>query len=746
MEEKILELLKKSRKAISIEDLLEKLEMKTSAEREKAKKTVQKLILNYKVYCTPNLNLRLMSKTSFKIGYFYKDKKGNGTVSVISTYEDKEGKNIVKQEKYKIKDNKDALDGDEVLIDVNYKDKTARVNKIISRNINNVIGKVYKIGESYFVKPSNLKKADLTIAIEEGQWEEGISVKVELIDQRADNFYTGKIIKVFDQKDAPKQKILLEAIKCGMPEGFSKESEEQLKNIPISVRKEDFIGRRDLTKWKIFSIDGKATKDRDDCISLDKLPNGHVLLGVHIADVAYYVPENSPIDKDAFLKGTSYYFGGGVEPQLPPKLSNGICSLDAGENRLTKTVLIEYDEDGNIVSREIFKSVIKSKAAMNYEDVNKFLMEGKPVPEYEPYYDTLLEAKKLSEKLYQKRIENGAMLFDEVEVDFEYDEEKNPIDVTYRYQGVSEKIIEEFMIAANRSIGELLNKQNLPCIYRVHGKPNQKDLGSYLKFLSLIGISYPKSGDRNNIFLQALTSCIKDDKISPQVRQFLNRELIKCMDEAKYSTKNKGHYGIGSTWYSHFTSPIRRLADYGINRILDECYFETDLTRKTKNIKKWQEQAVIYAEQANKMEHVEEEVERRIDAINKARLLSNYIGQEFEGTIIEITGGGIKVQLDNLLIGYIRFRNLPGIYEFDKEHLTLLSLNSLENYYIGDRLKLQLFDTNIEKGFVDFKVIEKISENNYYQKNYTEEERKAASKKVKLKIRRNNNNRSQYYY
>lgn len=753
----IIEALKKVKmgKSISLERLMEKLNIKTPEELEELKKMIEELISEYKVYRidspTPEekeeekAKYKAMAKTNFRKGIFHKYRDGRGKVYVTTSYE-KNGETIVKEEKFIIPtgDNK-ALHGDEVLIEVDKKTKTAEIKKIIKRDINSIVGEVYREGSSYFVKSLDKKYDNLIVALE-GEHVEGNIVSVELTEQRADNFYMGNITGIFQHKDDPKEAILLEAFKCGMPEGFSKESKEQLKYIPTKVKEEDFMGRKDFTDWEIFSIDGKDTKDKDDCISIKKLSNGHVILGVHIADVAHYVPENSPIDKDAFIKGTSYYFGGCVEPQLPRELSNGICSLNDGENRLTKTILIEYDEYANVISRGICRSVINSKIGMNYEDVNKFLNEGILVPEYEKYQDTLKEMQKLAEKLHKKRMKAGAISFDRSELKFKYDEKKYPIDVAHRNQGTSEKIIEEFMLAANTNIGEMLEEKGLPCIYRIHGAPNEERLAAFLKLLELIGMPFKHEAEdicKDKKLLQALTVHINQNE---ELKSILNDNLIRCMSHAKYSFRNIGHYGTGFDTYLHFTSPIRRLADLGISRIIDECILETDPIKQKKNISKWKEQSPKYAYQATKMERIEEEVEREVDALNTVRYLSKHREEFFEGTIIELSSRGITVQLDNLLIGRVRFRNLSGNYCYDPENLTLLSISGHDNYYIGDKLRLKLVETDPTTKLVAFKVLEKISENNYYQKNYTEEERKAASKKVKLKIRRNNNNRSQYYY
>ena len=714
MVEKVLYALKKSKKAISFEKLIEKLEITEKKEIEEVKRIVESLIEDYEVYCSPNRNIQLMSKTSFKKGRFHGYRNGDGKVYVTNSYINGIGEHIVNEEVYSVEkgSNGGAIDGDEVLIDVDFKNKTGKIVKIINRSLNNLVGEVYREGASFFVRPLDKKRQGIIVALE-GEQIEGQIVSVILEEQRSDNFYIGKVDREFNHKDDPNEDALLEAFKCGMPEGFSKDSMNQLKFIPRSVSEEDKEGRYDFTDWEIFSIDGKDTKDKDDCISLTKLDNGNVLLGVHIADVPYYVPQNSPIDIDAFTKGTSYYFGGCVEPQLPHQLSNGICSLNDSVERLTKSILIEYDKDCNVVKRTLVPSVIKSRIGMNYDDVNKMLKDGVIIPEYEEYADTLIEMRKLAKKLAKKRKGFGAIEFSRPELKFIYDENGKPIDVTFRYQDIAENLIEEFMLAGNVNVMEELTDKGIPCIYRIHGVPNEERLEDFLKLLDVVGIPFPYSASDicdDKRLLQKLTTHINEKE---ELRDMLNTNLIRCMSHAKYSVNNIGHYGTGFETYGHFTSPIRRLADLGISRIIDDCYFEKDKDIREKRRRKWKSLAPEIAMQASKMERVEEEVERNVDAMNTAIYLSNYIGQEFEGTIIDMGQNGITVQLDNLLEGRIKTSSLPGRYYYNPETFTLISLDGFDNYYIGDKLNMKLKSTDKEGKTVDFKAIGKVYENKF---------------------------------
>lgn len=737
-------ILKKEKKPVDLEKIFKRIENFKKTENldyeisEDEKNEVIKIledgIKKYEYYMTPNGNFTLFTKTSFRIGRFHGNRIGEGTVFTKTSYVSKDGKRNVKNEKFYInrEECNNAIDGDLVLIDIG--GKSPSVSKILNRSITNVVGEVTKEGKKYFVKPIDKKKKQLTIELKE-EIEEGSVVSVSLNEEKDNNYYIGKIMRKFEHANSSYADALLEAFKSGMPEGFSEESLKQLDSIPDVVLEKDKENRIDLTDMEIFSIDGEDTKDKDDCISLNILENGNYLLGVHIADVAYYVKEGTFLDKDAFRKGNSYYFGGLVEPQLPTKLSNGICSLNENVERLTKSIFIEFNKNGDVVSRKLVPSYIKSRASLTYEKVNKLFNE-EDMDEYLPYKETLQNMKELSSILRKKRLcEDGAIIFNKPEIKFIHDSNGNPIDVTLRYEDDASILIEEFMLQANMGVAEILTEKGIPCVYRIHDEPNRERLEEFMKLLDVMNM--PFQFDARDILddkekLQALAVHIKING-NKSVSPMLNTNLVKCMSHAAYNTNNIGHYGIGSKIYCHFTSPIRRIADLAISRIIDECYFETNSVKKKTNIEKWKEKADDYASQATKMERVAEEVEKNVLYMETAKYLNNFIGEEFEGTIITVSDKGISVQLDNLLEGKIRTRNLDGEYTCNPLTYTLVSMNNSGNYYIGDRLKMRLDSTSIDTKSVDFIVLEKIKENTIKDKHHSNQYVKMRWQEEKIK-------------
>ena len=727
--------LKYTKKPIDMEKIYSKVEKAirkeddsytiSSEDKEKINEIIEKGVNDLEYYMTPTYKFISYSRTSFRTGRFHGNKAGEGFVVVKSFYIDRDGNKHVDEEKFSInKENcNNAVDGDYVLIDIGGNGQKPKVEKIIKRNLGNIVGEVVKVGNELYVRPIDKKKSKLEILLKE-EVEEGEIVSVALEDMKDNNFYEGKILRKFQHKDSPRGDALFEAFKSGMPEGFSRESLEQLKSIPDTVSIKDYEGRLDLTNWEIFSIDGADTKDKDDCISFKMLPNGNYLLGVHIADVAYYVPKGSPIDKDAFRKGTSYYFGGCVEPQLPKKLSNGICSLNEGVDRLCKTILIEYDRDGNVISRSLVPSVIRSRLSMTYDKVNEILNEGIVDTQYIPYMYTLKGMREFADILLEKRMNNGSINFDRPELKFKYDDDGRAIDFKYRTSNSAENLIEEFMLAANVNVGEILVENNIPCIFRVHGLPSEERLTDFLKLLKAIGYEYRYDAQDILSNKNLMIGLVEHVKNTGRLSNMLTTNLIRCMSHASYDSINYGHYGTG---FDHFTSPIRRLADLGLSRIIDECYFEKNEEKRLANIRRWDEKTIDYATQASKMERVEEEVEKNVDLLDTSVYMSQFIGQEFEGTVICVSNNGLTVQLDNYLEGRIRTRNLDGEYAYNSETYTLLSLSGNDNYYVGDRLRLKLIDADKDSKSVDFSVIEKIKENRIIDE--------ASNNKVKSKVR-----------
>ena len=719
-------LLKKEKKPVEKEKIYKKIELLkqledeeytiTSEDMNEIDKILDKGVEKYEYYMTPTGKYTLLTKTSFRKGRFHGNRAGEGFVVANTVYISKDGKKIQREEKFSInKENcNHAVDGDYVLIDIGGNGKKPKVEKILDRNIGNIIGVVTKVGNSYYVKPIDKKKQLLTISLNEDVVE-GEIVSVSLDEEKSENCYTGKIIRKFIHTNDIHSDALLEAFKCGMPEGFSEESLKQLEYIPDEVHEKDLINRLDFSNWEIFSIDGADTKDKDDCISLHMLPNGNYLLGVHIADVAYYVPYNSPLDKDAFRKGTSYYFGGLVEPQLPEKLSNGICSLNENVLRLTKSILIEIDKEGNVISRSLVPGVIKSKASLTYDEVNNLLKGKDTTDKCNQFKSTLKNMSELSYILRKKRLLDGAIIFNRPELRFNHDEEGKAVSVNLRYEDMAEMLIEEFMLAANTNVSEILTEKSIPCIYRIHDVPSEERLEEFLKLLKTVNLdfSYEVSDIlKDKKLLQLLAIHInKKTNNNSNLTTMLNTNLIRRMSHALYSPTNIGHYGTGFKTYAHFTSPIRRLADLTISRIIDECYFESSPSLKSQNIKKWNDLIGDYANQSSKMERVEEDVEKNVLYMDSAVYLSNFIGEEFEGTVISVSNNGICIQLDNLLEGKVRNRNLEGDYVCNPDTFTLLSIDNTSNFYVGDRLKLKLIESDKNTKQIDFVVLKKIKEN-----------------------------------
>lgn len=713
---------KKEKKAISIEKLYEKVEkliLKQNPafsglsvlEKQEIDKVLADGVEHYKYYKTPSDNYIAIYKTSFRRGRFHGNKRGDGKVSVISDRQINDGDHMVSSTDYEItKDNVGgAIDGDLVLIDLGTKSAKPKVVAILNRNLENIMGEVYRIGKSYFVRPIDKKKQNLTIALE-GEAIEGQRVAVEIKEQTGDNFYIGEVTRTFNHKDDPDEDILWEAFKCGIDDQFSKEALEQVKSIPMNVRDVDKIGRSDLTDWEIFTIDGEDTKDIDDALSCKVLDNGNYKVGVHIADVSHYVPKGSPIDKDAFRKGTSNYLANTVIPMLMHELSNGICSLNPEFERLAMSCIMEINPEGKVVNYNIMPTVIKSRIKMSYTKVNAILKEGKVDPEYVEHADTLRNLNKLALVLRRNRIKAGAVEFDRHELKLIFGEDGQVVDFSVRIQDVGENLIEEFMLLANETVDKHLSKLGLPCLHRVHSTPNVERLTDYFKLLDAVNYPFKKYSPvecaENSKALQELAEFIKD---TGRLSNVLSTNLVKCMARAKYSPENIGHCGLAKSNYCHFTSPIRRYPDLTVHRIIKDCCFDKENARR--NAKKWESELVEIGQHSSKMERIADDAEIKTLNMRCSEYMAKHIGEQYEGTVIGISHHGVQVQLDNMIEGKVKYKNMPGDYVYNSETFTLVSLDGQDNYFIGDRLLVEVVDANKENKTIDFKIISKVDEN-----------------------------------
>lgn len=729
-------ILKKEKKPISVEKIYDKVKFLLNNSRdedfeltEETKKEILDILNKGVQDCdyvkTLNGNYCSITKTSFRKGRFVGNRKGEGFVIVHTTYVNRDGEKITQEDKFNI--SKDyingAIDGDIVLVDVGSKHVPCKVEKIIERNLENITGEVYCIGSKYYVKPIDKRKQGLTIMLN-GVAIEGQRVSVKLLSQQSNNFYIGEVTRVFSHKDDPDEDILWEAFKCGIDDQFSDESLKQVLDIPQSVRDIDKLGRNDLTSWEIFTIDGDDTKDIDDALSCKILPNGNYLVGVHIADVSHYVTKGSPLDKDAYKRGTSYYLGGKVIPMLPHELSNGICSLNPNVERLAKSCIMEITPNGDVVRFDIKPTVIRSRLKMTYKKVNQILNDGIIPPEYEEHVDTLNNLCKLASVLRNKRIQAGAMEFDRPELRLIFDEKGSVCDLLAKKSDVAENLIEEFMLIANETVDRYIVDSGYPCLHRIHDTPNPEKLEEFFKLLEAVNLPFNSHSPNECIYcskyLQELGEHIKQDS---RLSNMLSLNLVKCMSRAKYSPNNIGHSGLAKSFYCHYTSPIRRYPDLTIHRILNSIYDNSDAQQQL------DDELLDIGLQSSKMEKVADDAEEQVLRMKCSEYMEKHIGEEFIGTIINVSDKTVLVQLDNMIEGRIRTRSLPGAHIYNPETYTLLSVDGRDNYYVGDRLKVRVSGASKEDKTIDFEIVEKISENCIIDRN-------GSNKSVKTKIKK----------
>lgn len=703
------------KKPVSIDKIYQNVEMEkmktgstglTDDDKKLIDEAINDGLNDLKYYKTPKGKIVLFNRTSFRAGRFYGTRNGDGIVKTAVSYTNRDGERIEKEEKYKIEKGacNGAIDNDYVLIDTYGYNGKPKIEKIIKRNLESVAGEVAKEGNFYYLIPSDKKKRGLTIALH-GEYSEGQKVLVNLTKQTANNFYIGEVVSYFRPVD---DDILWEAYKCGIDNVFSEESMEELDKISDVVTPEDKVGREDLTNLKFVTIDGDDTKDFDDAVCYRKSKKGNDEVIVSIADVSYYVKRNSALDRDAYRKGTSSYLADTVLPMLPPKLSNGICSLNPGVERLTISCFMELDKNGNVIDYRISPTVIKSHKRMTYKKVNDLLKNGIVAEGYEDFVEDLNSLNEIAHILRKKRLKNGSIEFDKPELKIIYDKEGHPQDFSIRVQDDAENLIEEFMLLANETVDKHLVSLGLPCLHRVHGMPDGEKIKEFLKMLIVLKIPFNKYSAEEcaNIpkAFQALAKHISS--CSSHMQSFLSTAMIKCMARAKYSPNNIGHFGLQKDEYLHFTSPIRRYPDLVIHRIIRECCF--DKVNSARNAKKWDKDLLDIGYHTSKMEKQADECEKNVLYMKCSEYMENHIGEEYDGTIICMSDRGLHVELDNYIEGRVRIYDLPGLYKYNPETFTMESFEGNDNYSVGDRIHVKVKAASKEEKTIDFEVIEKI--------------------------------------
>jgi len=502
-----------------------------------------------------------------------------------------------------------------------------------------------------------------------------------------------------------------------LPYEFPESVINEAKAIKQEVSKKDIPNRLDLRNKIIFTVDGEDAKDLDDAVSVEKLKNGNYLLNVSIADVSYYVQEKSKLDKEAIIRGTSIYMLDRVIPMLPKELSNGICSLNQKEDRFAITVLMEINSKGEVVSSDIQKSIIKVTRRMSYKEVQTILDvinneedkkifnlkdKEKLLEECKPYFEHFKRMEELANILKQKREKAGSLNLDIPESKITLNEQGVAIKVEKYDMYFANEIIEQFMLTANETVAEKFYWLEAPFIYRVHEVPDEEKIDELNKFLWNLG--YKIKGNKDNIHPKAFAEVLEEVKGKPEERVVSNL-VLRTLKVARYEAENKGHFGIASKYYCHFTSPIRRYPDLFIHRIISK-YLEENYQLKESEIEKYSGQAVKYAQRSSEREKIAQKVERDAESIKKAEYMQSKIGKEYEGIISSITSFGMFVELPNTVEGLIHFEDLGNEYFiYDEERKTLQGEKSEKIYKIGDSIKVCVIFADKLTRKVDFEKI-----------------------------------------
>ena len=649
-----------------------------------------------------------MSKNKKKqrlTGKFCANEKGFGFISI-----DEEKEDIFVPSKSV----NGALDGDTVQFIV-YKQKEgdkkaeARIVKIVKREKETVVGTFQKSKNFGFVVPDD-KSFNTDIFIpkkkcREAKNDDKVLVYITKYPSKGKNA-EGEIMEILGNMNEAGVDLLSVVKEFGLNNEFPTEVLNYVETIPQKIEEKDIKNRRDFRKDRVFTIDGEDAKDLDDAIHVEKLENGNYKLDVHIADVSNYVKEDSVLDKEAVLRGTSVYMFDRVIPMLPFELSNGICSLNAGENRFALSCLMEIDEKGRVVSSDVCKSVIKVTERMTYTDVNKIINneDEKVLKRYEPYIQDFKLMEELARILKTRRVTNGYLNLEIPESKIVLDKDGKCIDVHKYETTFANEIIEQFMLTANETIAEKFYWLEAPFIYRVHEEPDYDKIQETNKFLFNIG--YKIKASKDNIKPKAFSEVL--DKIKgTEYEKVISTLILRALKVARYESENKGHFGIASSYYCHFTSPIRRYPDLFIHRVISE-YIKDDYNVPEEKLQDFTAKANKYAETSSDCEKVATKAEREAEDIKKAEFMESKIGEEFDGIISSVTSFGMFVELENTVEGLIRFENMGGEYfNYDETFKKLIGENSKKVYKIGDKVHIRVIEANKELRKVAFELVDK---------------------------------------
>ena len=757
MKEEVKQFLETKKEALDIDSIMSGMGLE-EAKKDELKAAIDELENeDFEVFQTSK-HKYILYKNSNNLftGYIDINKKGNG---YLKTGVEGQSDLFIPQSELRY-----ALDGDFVVAErIEYKsndDKRFRGNKaeevagrvirILKRDVSNIVGEIVKNDEGK-LEFKSLDKRDITFILDESELAkvvEGNIVVLEGLSEINKNKYTAVIKNTLGHKDDAGMDIKIICAKHDVYSEFPKEVEEQLEEIPSEISDADRVGRVDLTDKVIFTIDGKDTKDIDDAISLEMDKDGNYVLGVHIADVSYYVTENSPLDKEALKRGTSCYPPSSVIPMLPHKLSNGICSLNEDVDRCALTCEMTITPRGKVSNVSIYPSIIHSRKKMNYDDVNTILNmseddvnaiidsvgkenldktlkldlseeekeeknainerpELEKLPKgYAAFATTLKEMQELAHILRDDRTNRGASDFDIKEAKVVCDENGRACDVLPRDRGEGERLIEDFMIAANEAVARSFYYNHaygvqLPGVYRVHETPLPTKIESFIEFIGSMG--HQIKGAYKNINFKTMRSILEQVEYANDTEEEIIKSMaVRSMPKAYYSSDNLGHYGLASKCYTHFTSPIRRYPDLQTHRLIREFMVNGRTDHKT--IMFYENLLPEVCRQASDREVKAAEAERECVKMKMAEYMEDHVGEEYDAVINGITSFGIFVQLPNLVEGLIHVDSLDAYYAYD-EKKQMLSSEGGDKFTLGESLRVKCKGASKETMTIDFELV-----------------------------------------
>lgn len=696
MKDKILQLLKQEDIGCFIDEIGEYFHISTSDEFKHLIKQLNCLEDDGLIVRNGRNQYCLPEKANMIIGVLNMNKKGFGFVRREETDDVFIGTH----------DLKDAFHNDTVLVELKKQSFGQReegiVKRVLKRGQTRVVGVLKKAKRELVLEADDPKFTEL-IYIDHAHCHGAVAGHKVLVEIKVYKPYLkGDVIEIIGHQNDPGVDILSVVYQHDAHIAFPQEVFEQVSHIENDIDQNEASRRIDLRDETIVTIDGDDAKDLDDAISLKKLDNGNYYLGVHIADVSYYVPENSPLDKEALTRGTSIYLVDRVIPMLPHQLSNGICSLNPHVDRLAISCFMEINAQGEIINHDILETVIKSTERMTYHHVNKILAGDDTLQkQYAHVKDLFFLMQELALILQNKRSHRGAIDFDTNEAKVLVDQNGKPTDVVLRERGASDRIIESFMLAANETVAQHFKWLELPFIYRVHDNPKLKNLQQFSMIAKTLG--YTIKGSLENIYPHELSAIIEASKGTAE-HSIISTLLLRCMAKARYDEQCLGHFGLADEYYTHFTSPIRRYPDLIVHRLIRTYLFKNRIDDET--IQHYASIMQMIAEKTSLCERRAIDIEREVNDMKMAEYMENHIGEIFEGLVSSITNFGMFVELPNTIEGLIRMEDLSDdFYFFDERSLQLIGQKTGKRFKISDQVKVRVCRASKEEKTIDFEIV-----------------------------------------